>query len=511
MYVFIKNNLLFILIVGLYIILGIFTIGSTPRVFIDEPWFTDYVYKSITETQLSPFMPIGRGSEVSPKIFTYIISVIVKYFGYNVFSVRLLSYISFLFSLPFLYSFLNNKLNNSVSLWVTGLYGLQLPVFFSSHIVRNEIFIMLLFFISLWATIKKDTWFKNIIIGIICGSSMFFHFTGQAFTVLIGLVLLSEYRRARLPYKEIFIKCMMFCLGVIISTALYIITNWDGFINSLSIGSHHRVGVFSYIYGFFVNYYYYLRSIYSWKLVVLVIAIINSIILIKNKKREFLSYILPFIVFSLIFFILLALIGRQSKLYIIYFEPFLLGFIITNVHFLFKAKLKNTIYILIVLLSILQITNEVLIGTRIQKEKISTISEVKKSIPKHAVIVGRCQNHFDFTDSFDYIFEWDFWVSYYFNKKNNSKNHYSISDYYKEHPFSYLIMDEEFFKFDSKFLDNSLTVFIKSHCIPIKSIDTYYAGNRLFDAFKYIQRAGFASYKPDKSTIIIYQVINPPK
>lgn len=277
------------------------------------------------------------------KLYTFILSIIIRIFGFRLFPMRMLSLIAFSGLIYLIQRYLNELKLNFKPLWFIILLFLIHPLAFNyAFVARPEMLMALLsfavyFFLEKW--ILERNWKYAAIAGSLAGLSFFTHLNGIAIIAAGGIFLLFYFN-----WKAIF----AYGIASLLLAQLFILDIpgfYSGFLNDLlsspdvsgnqftipglliKIGKEHE--------RFFHN---------AEMTVFSVLFLLAAGFVIKENWKKNKSIVLFFI---LIVLCLSALTHGKTNKYLLYYLPFMVVIIINSVNYIIELRNKTMLLTLV--------------------------------------------------------------------------------------------------------------------------------------------------------------------
>jgi len=431
----------------LYFILNALFLTKYPFIHSDESWLSglsrNYLETGspiITETffDLLPRFPHAI------KIFFHYLQVFfIKLFGYNLFSVRLISLLFSVFSLYILY-LLGKKILNSKksSLILVALVSFDIHYIYTSHFARQEAIILFILILNFYLyLILKETSTKPVILGIITGLSIGIHPNSLFAAALIGACYLYDI----LIIKEKKIKNLLFFIITVgtfavlfVLLSLYFDPNF--FMNYKNFGDQFSVFAqpvsrISEIKNFYLKLFYKVSGTYYIPNIKFQLVLFPVLLLINIFKYLYYGKFSESKIIGILIFIITALnitfivIGRYNQTSIVFIFPFFwILFILT-----FKnLKFKNILYHLTILT--LLIISAINIIPYLNNDYEYYLKSISRYVDKDDTVLANLNSEFYFNNGSLYDYR-----NLHFLKDNNM----SFSEYIEKNNIEYIIYPEE--------------------------------------------------------------------
>lgn len=442
-----------------YLVINVFFLTEFPFVHSDESWLgglSRNIMYSHNIFSTESFFNLYPRNPHSIKILFHLLQIpFIKFFGYNIFSLRLISLLFSILSIFMFYKILSKNSDNLIlPILNTLLLSLNIQFIYASHFARQEIIILFLLLLGLFVYIYySDTKLKyTVILGSTIGIGIGIHPNSFILALVFGLLYLYDWIKHKKTIKHLNI--------LIITTAFY-----AGFFVLLSfIGdrnfiSHYKnfgsaFGVNLPFYGKLLNfklfymkiYYsisgtYYVPSMkYFWNTFIIIIFISIVILLIKffdnrlSHKLEQTSLIEVSIISIMAVNFGILLIGRFNATSIVFIIPFYYLLLHNIIFILFKNKnkIKLGFYLILIFISLILCIFE--IKPYLKYNYNNFLEEFSNYIPKNAKTLGNLNSEFYFENNalLDYR-----------NLAFLDSSNVSFEDYVETNNIEYIIYYEE--------------------------------------------------------------------
>ncbi len=364
--IFLFENLIYLFLI-LFFIGNLLFLTSFPYVHSDESWLSGLSRNIITQRNISVTEPFFDAYQRNPHairlLFHLLQGLMIPFFGYTIFSFRLISLLFSVGTLYFFYrlAFITLK-SPKTALLTTVLMSLDLQYLYASHFARQEIILVFALVLSTYLLVNPidtHTYKRDLAIGTVVGLSIGIHPNSFIIAVAIGLTYcyLGYKKKIHLKNLLIFISVvLLFCL-FFIGLSLYMDPSY------LTHYSQHgkNFGVYDNIgnkYADFIFFYqrifngdsieYYMPNI-QFQLILFSLSLILAIIyFLKRKKRLLTKKLAPILIMVLGINLGLLAIGRFNVTSIVLLFPFMYLLTATLLAYLDK---KNGLLILLILVT----------------------------------------------------------------------------------------------------------------------------------------------------------------
>lgn len=443
-----KNKKSIFTILMIFFLINLFFLTNFPFVHSDEAWLAGQsrtIMKERTYNITEPFFDLYPRSPHAIRIIFNTIQILFIYiFGYQIFSVRLISLLLGTVSLYFMYkiAYLFTKSNN-LSYLITILLAVDIQFIYSSHFARQEIVLIAIFLISFYyflsKVVKENKYLNDMILGIIITTAIGIH--PNSFIVFLPIFFIYLYHLIFTDQIK-FLNLVIFLLTVgggaliFIALSLYFDPN---FINNYleygkSLGALNSFKTkFDQLDYFYKKLYYQVSGTYftpniKSQFYIFLITIIYSIYKVIFKKDNYNNIlIITFLAVNLGY----ILIGRYNQTSIIFIFPTVYLLIINSVKNIKFNYMKVIITLLIILISI---NSLFIIYNNINFNYDYYLDEISKTINKDDVVLANLnsQFYFDYNKLFDYR-----------NLAYLNENNLTFFEYINNNKIEYIIYPQE--------------------------------------------------------------------
>lgn len=409
------------LILFVYFIVNLFFLTSFPFVHSDESWLSglsrnimenkDY---SVTETFFDLY---ERHPHAIKSIFHTIQILFIKFIGYNIFSVRLISLIFSVLSLFYFYK-LCYLIFKSYDLSLIAVFFLLLDVqyVYASHFARQEIILVFILIFALYFLFKHLDSFNtkhNIVIGAIIGLSIGIH--PNSFIISLPITLLYLYNifiTKKIKTKDFFLYGLVLTILAALFVLFSLCLDSNFFYNYSKYGE--QFGVFystsskiSQLRNFYLKLFYGVSGTYytpniKFQLYLFFIVLIISVIKLfiakeKNLKENIVSIILAIIAIN----IGTIVIGRYNQTSVVFIFPL---FYILVTYMLYKLKHNYKILIAITINLILLYSTVYSVMPYMHNDYNNYLNKISKVVSKDDKVLANlnCEFYFDNDKLLDY-------------------------------------------------------------------------------------------------------------
>lgn len=424
------TKLAFAIYLFLYSIYSFFTLTLFPYIHSDEPWLAglsqEYAKKGSTFVTEPFFDLMPRNAHSIKSLFHLLQVFFIKVFGYNIFSVRLMSLLFAIGSLILIFHIFTYLLPNHtlISLSLTILFSLNEQFYYASHLARQEIilFFILVLVVNLYLTRPSNQIIRRIIIPCLLGFSIGFHPNAFILSMMIGLLYLKDIFAGFLSINKKAFYTLLFFIGIIGSFAtFYVLLSFLG--NSNFIQDYLTYGAtlgvdalpstrFVNFKNFYIKLYYqisgsyYLVDLKGFFIISSSIIVLSIPFLFLKKKRIY-EPLLMILSFNIALFI----IGRYnptSILFILLPVYLLLGVILNEISTVFSHQKSNSLFyktflFAMIILIIGSGKDHLDLYKTYRNNDYSTYEEQLKSfLSNDSIVLGNLSSGFIFKDSVFY-------------------------------------------------------------------------------------------------------------
>jgi hypothetical protein len=354
-----RNNIILLIIIGLWIFYHIITISISPLPNFDEVFFTsiaDNYSNDFTFSTSIGSLPGQKTSEVLVYGPLYFMALgnIIKYFGLNIFVGRSISLFSGFLLLFFFIFFLKKTSKKTFFIYLfVLLFITDSRIFTSMHSGRMDLFCIVFFLMAIYIIWNFDNFFMSSIAGILLAIS--YLITPRIIFYFLGLLVIFslDFFYYKLKYKKYFIAFFVFLFFV----SFWIIfkfnspTNYINYIknlknfgyndNSSTLGYHFGINNISFflknpafIIFVIVSFFSYYFNLFT-RLTLFVFSIIVSHLFFIHEAGPYSAMILPFVYWFIINQILVLSNSINYRRYLFLSIYILLAFNVST--FLFKS------------------------------------------------------------------------------------------------------------------------------------------------------------------------------
>ncbi len=471
-----------------WFIVNLFFLTNFPFMHSDESWLSGLTRSMMqggldsTETFFD-LMP--RYPHAIKTIFHLLQMGFIKIFGYNLFSVRLLSMIAAAVSLILLYKIGTLFLkNNKTAFWAMVFLSISTQFVYATHFARQEIIILMGMLLVVHYTLKnteKWTWKNDAILAVMTGAFIGVH--PNSFLIALCAGSLYLYRviiKDRSKWKNLLLYILFtgIMAGIFIGISYIFdgnfITHYLKYGSDLGVQSSFSLkteGLLYYYQKLFTqtSVTYYTPNIRAELIIFALVAI--GTVTIANKKRHMLTILLPLLAVNLGFII----IGRYSQPGIVLIFPF--GTLL--IFALLEQSKKTNIVLASALLCAAILANTVMgVVPYLNNDYKDYINNISQNIPKDAVVLANLNSEYAYQSSKMYDYR---------NLVFLSENNGNFGDYITSGGIEYIIYPEEMdFIYERRPVWNvvygnlylyyeDMTDFIYSKCELVYSFETPYA------------------------------------
>ncbi|WBW98861.1 glycosyltransferase family 39 protein [Oceanirhabdus sp. W0125-5] len=497
----IKSKVIFYGYLSIYLFLNVVTLTKFPFVHSDESWLAGlsrgYSINHTPYVTESFFDLYPRNPHMIKVIFHYLQTLFIKIFGYNIFSVRLISLIAGMITIYLMYIIFNRILKDSMrAALLTILSSLNIQFIYASHFARQEIILLMImigcYYIYRFSCLSLTK--KVTIIGILVGIAIGFHPNAFILGVVFGMIMLIDFIKKEISYKLLIIYGFIILgfgaifVGLSFLGDINFINNYSNYGATLNVDATLIDKLFN-LDEFYIKLFnqiggtYYLPNI-KMILVSIGIMFIGSlvgIILFKDKFEDKEKIILIDSLIALIAInIALVIIGRYNATSIIFIMPFgyfILGVLIKRIKK--RAAITTALLIGMIIFSSIADYKEISIYTHYDYK--DYLLSIEQNLQDDSIILGNLSAGFLFEEGtfFDirnlaYLEENNLTLEEYIKSNNiNTIIYYEELDYiHRNEQWTILYGDDNFYYDD-------LNRFIENHCSLVRSFNHPVYGMRI--------------------------------
>lgn len=318
--------------ISIYSLFSYFTLTLFPYIHSDEPWLAGlskaYLeHKTIFVTE--PFFDLmPRTAHSIKSFFHFFQSVFISLFGYNIHSVRLISFLFGIGSLILIYLILEDCLENSLlPLLITILISLNKQFIYASHLARQEIILVFMLCLA-YRLYQLDTYkrpYIKFLVPCVIGISIGFHANAFILALMIGIILLKDVLSKKKKSRELLYYISILSLFALTHIIISLIGNPNFISEYINYGSTLGItatptGRIQNFIDFYIKLYYQVSGTYYLPDLkeffgMSCLIVITSFILLYKKKDKHSNGLLMLIAFNIGIFI----IGRFNPTSIVFF------------------------------------------------------------------------------------------------------------------------------------------------------------------------------------------------
>ncbi|MEK6264485.1 MAG: glycosyltransferase family 39 protein [Clostridium sp.] len=494
---FTKNKILIIL-VFIYFLVSLSFLTQFPFVHSDESWLSG-LSRNILDTKIfsstETFFDLYPRNPHAIKIFFHSIQIIfIKFLGYNIFSVRLISLIFGSLILYYFYKLCNTIFNSSIKSTIATIFlAIDIQFIYASHFARQEITILFVFIYALYFFYKNTfnhTIKHDLILGCIIGISIGIH--PNSFIIALPFIAIYLYHMFFTKKLKLF-NLMAYCLMLLVFCGIFVLLSLSfnpNFINDyFNYGKQFKVhysllGKISEFKYFYEKLYYGISGTYYTPNIKLQFFIFISSFIItilklfitkdKIKRQQIISILLSIIFLN----IGIILIGRYNQTSIIFQFP--LFYILVT----YSLENSSTYYKYIIvfglslLISMNSITN---IYPYINGDYNNYLNNISKTVKKDDVVLANLNSEFYFQNGKLHDYR-----NLAFLKENNM----TFKDYIYRYNIKFIIYPEEMDIINSESprwdafygrltYYNEMNLFLENNCTLVNEFDDKTYGTRI--------------------------------
>ncbi|MBN2259095.1 MAG: glycosyltransferase family 39 protein [Clostridiales bacterium] len=431
-----KNSFLILFILILYIIVSLSILTAFPFVHSDETWLGGLSNTMILENSIKTtehfFDLYPRHPHAIKILFNFIQIIFIEIFDFNIFTLRLISFIfslaaSYLFYRIVLYS-TKSKLISSFSLFLL-IFNIQF--IYQSHMARQEsilLFLLLLNFYFLYSEKEKVPLLSGIISGIAIGIHP------NSFIIFLPILLfwiLSKNKKDTLKYLMTVSSIALLFILFSFKLDPNFIHNYLNYGDELGVNLSFTEKIYQIKYFYLKLYYgvsgtYYTPNIKAFFYIFLSVITVDIYLVLKRiLKPQLIGY---FFAINLAY----ILIGRYNQTSIIFLLPFLI-MMLADITRVINSK-KILFFIIVFTLSITGINTFSNISAHYYSETYDGyINHLQSFIPKDAIVLANLNSLLAFeTDHF-----------YDYRNLGYLSENMTFEKYIEERSIEYIVYPEE--------------------------------------------------------------------
>ncbi|WP_019849194.1 glycosyltransferase family 39 protein [Desulfitobacterium sp. PCE1] len=446
----ITSKFSYFLLTFLYITCNLIILTRFPFVHSDETWLSG-LSRNIMETKnyavTETFFDLyPRNPHAIKSLFHTLQILSIKLMGYEILTIRLLSFLFGLLTLIWFYKLCNTLFNSKKWAFISTLFlSMDIQFVYASHFARQEIillFIMLFslnYFLSNFLSMKP---IHHLFLGMIIGLSIGVHPNSFiiclviVFLYLFHIVFTKKLKLSGLLTYAIPVGC--FALGFI-GLSLYFDANFIG--NYTQYGSQFGVtntliSKVSEIQNFYIKLYYGISGTYytpdiRLEFCLFFIALAASIIFLFKEEQKKRVLILSIILAIVAVNLGIIVIGRFSQPSIIFLFP--LFYILVTYVLIYISK-KSRIYLALLLLLMITINTLVNVLPYLNRSYENYLQEIGKIVPKEHIVLANlnAEMYFENGKLYDYR-----------NLTHLKEDNLTFEQYIQRNKISYIIYPDE--------------------------------------------------------------------
>lgn len=405
----------------LYITYNLRILTRFPFVHSDETWLSGLSRNMMESTSFAVteafFDLYPRNPHAIKSIFHALQIIFIQLFDYEIFTIRLLSFLFGLLTLFWFYRLCKYIFSsNQFAFIATLLLAIDIQFIYASHFARQEIILLFVLIFSLYYFLSNLTNFRlsqHLLLGIIIGLSIGVH--PNSFILSLPLVFLYLFhifftRKLRLSGLLIYLATVgCFALGFIGLSFAFdpnFIQNYVYYGSQLGV-TNTLTTKFSEILNYYLKLYYGVSGTYYTPDIRLefylfgLTSIVCFFLLFKEKRKNFRELLISIILAILAVNLGLVFIGRFNQTSIIFLIP-LFYILVTYILTLMKKKIRFYLtVILAVLISFNSVTN---ILPYLNHSYDSYLHEIGKIVEKDQTVLANLNSelYFDNGKLYDY-------------------------------------------------------------------------------------------------------------
>ncbi len=417
---FTEKRICFISII-FYIISNIIILTRFPFVHSDETWLSS-LSRNILETGnyavTEPFFDLyPRNPHAIKSIFHFLQMFFIKIFGYEIFSIRLLSFLFGLLTLFWFYKLCKYIFGSEKFALISTLFlAIDIQFIYASHFARQEIVLLFVLIFSLYYFLSNLLNFKpvkHLFLGIIIGLSIGIH--PNSFIISLPLVFLYLFHiiyTKKLKISGLFlyvatVACFAFgFIALSFSFDANFIGNYTNYGNQFGV-SNTLTSKFSEILYFYQKLYYGVSGTYytpdiKLNFYLFGLAFLVSLFLLFNVKPiNFREKLISIILAILAINAGIIIIGRFNQTSIIFLVPL---FYILVTYILTRMNKKPSFYLTVILVLIISFNSVVNVIPYLNNSYNRYLQEIGKVVKSEETVLANlnAEIYFDNGKLYDY-------------------------------------------------------------------------------------------------------------
>src|SRR6056297_88516 len=441
-----SKNIYLVLII--FFVVNLFFLVNFPFIHSDESWLAGLSRTIINEGTFDitePFYDIYPRTSHAIKIIFHSIQIIVlKVFGYKIFSFRLISLLFGTLSIYFIYKIaaIFTK-SEKLALACSILLAVDIQFIYASHFARQEIILLAIFLSAFYyflkRVIEKNKYYNDFFLGMIIFLSIGIH--PNSFIIFLPFVFIYLYY-IFIEKKIMFSNLLIFILTVSIGALIFIFlslffdpnffSNYSNYGGNLGVLSSLSVKVDRLDY-FYKKLFYQVSGTYftpALKIQFLLFGFLTILSLLKAvfKKDNYNNILLLSILAVNLAFVL---IGRYNQTSIIFIFPLFYLLLINSLKIFNK---KYSTLIIAFLIIIISISSIIIVFNNSYFNYDDYLDQISLSVKSNETVLANLNTHF----YFDYKKLYD-----YRNLAYLKQNKLNFSQYIIKNDIEYIIYPEE--------------------------------------------------------------------
>lgn len=444
------ENRFILIYLTIYSLVSIYFLRKFPFIHSDEVWLAGLTRNMMENKSFSvteSFFDLYPRAPHAIKIFFHGIQMIfIKFFGYNIFSVRLMSLIFGIVSLYIFYKlcyliFESKKVSSALVV----LMSLDVQFIYASHFARNEMLIFLIIVMILFYFLKNIeslNYKYDIISGILTGVSIGFH--PNAFLVFVSMIFIYLFfifvkKKKRMKNLILYFAIVSFIGVIFILVSLKFNLHFfkDYFEYGKQFGVDYPIGSkINQIKLFYMKLYYGISGTYytpniKFQLILFSSALFTSILKLIFVETDDENFISPIILFILGINIGIILIGRFNQTSVIFLFPL---FYILVYYCIKSSNFKLNILLFLILASMLSYSSYKNIVYYKDNNYHDYLNEISRVVPSNVEVLGNLNSEFYFDNKVFHDYR---------NLGYLKEEDMSFEEYITENEIEYIIYPEE--------------------------------------------------------------------
>ena len=384
----VKKKFLLLFYISTWLVINLMTLITYPIMHSDEAWLAGLTQSMIDNGHwliTEPFFDLAPRAPHTLKLLFHLIQwPFIQLFGYDLFSVRLMSLVFGLLSLILLYMYLNQfDQNSDLALMGVVILSLTSPFIYAAHFARQEsslIFILILSLL-LYNRKAKVSYKSTIVISSLIGLAISLHPNAFIIAVMIGSLYLEGWLVKDYSFKVILSyitpMALFALLNLIVTftqTKNFLAKYWQ-YASTLSVGAspasrfENFLNFYLKIYQRITGTYYIANMKYLFILALIALVFLGITYISRRKTGTFLGRFLIFdtkktrpirqcLLMAIGFNVALFIIGRYNPTSIVFLVVIILLFLLHTTQLFIPLSIQRLLLIIFITISSLSLYND---------------------------------------------------------------------------------------------------------------------------------------------------------